>query len=115
MVINEFIDAMMNKDHEALADCFSEHCTFVDYCPSMADRQNTFLYGPNSINMYFHNRFMFNGFTMLDPRIIDHSSANFFVNYGGRLVHAVAEIVTFGSAEDNPAEKRIKDLVIRPA
>lgn len=115
MVINDFIDAMMRKDHEALANCFSEHCTFVDYCPSIAERQNTFLYGPNSINMYFHNRFMFNGFTMLDPRITDDSSADFIVNYGGRLVHAVAEIATFGCSETDSSEKRIKDLVIRPA
>lgn len=115
MVIDDFIDAMMKKDHEALAKCFSEHCTFVDYCPSIADRQNTFLYGPNSVNMYFHNRFMFNGFTMLDPRVMSETSANFVVDYSGRLVHAVAEIAHFGAAEDDPSIKLIKDLVIRPA
>lgn len=115
MVINEFIDAMMSKDHNALENCFSEHCTFVDYCPSLADRQDTFLYGPHSINMYFHNRFMFNGFTMRDPRIMNDRTADFFVNYGGRLVHAVAEIVNFADDELDPSKSRIKDLVIRPA
>ena len=115
MVINDFIDAMMAKDHEALERCFSEHCTFVDYCPSMADRQNTFLYGPHSINMYFHNRFMFNGFTMLDPRITSDRTANFYVNYGGQLVHATAEIVNYGNPEMGLSESLIKDLVIRPA
>lgn len=115
MVIDEFIDAMMNKDHVALENCFSEHCTFVDYCPSLADRQDTFLYGPHSINMYFHNRFMFNGFTMRDPRITNERTVDFFVNYGGRLVHAVAEIVNYDSNEVEPSMRRIKDLVIRPA
>lgn len=115
MVINEFIDAMMAKDHVALANCFSEHCTFTDYCPSMADRQDTFLYGPNSINMYFHNRFMFNGFTMLDPRVTSDRTANFFVDYNGQLVHAIAEIVNYGNAELGVDASRIKDLVIRPA
>ena len=115
MVINEFIDAMMSKDHVALAKCFSEHCTFVDYCPSMADRQNTFLYGPNSINMYFHNRFMFNGFTMLDPRITSDRTADFYVDYNGRMVHAVAEIARYGDSGLGVSDSRIKDLVIRPA
>ena len=114
MVVNEFIDAMMNKDHNALENCFSEHCTFVDYCPSLADRQDTFLYGPHSINMYFHNRFMFNGFTMLDPRVVNERTVDCFVNYGGRLVHAIAEIVNFDGAEPD-SSRRIKDLVIRPA
>ena len=115
MVINEFVDAMTAKDHDALERCFSEHCTFTDYCPSMAERQNTFLYGPHSINMYFHNRFMFNGFTMLDPRITSDRTVDFVADYNGRLIHATAEIVNYGNPELGLEKSRIKDLIIRPA
>ena len=114
MVINDFINAMMNKDHEALAACFVDDSRFIDYCPSLAGKQDTFLYGPNAINMYFHNRFMFNGFTMHDPRITSDRTANFFVDYSGTLVHALAEIGTYseGASLD---DRLIKELVIRPA
>ena len=114
MVINDFISAMMNKDHEALAACFVENCRFIDYCPSLAHKQDTFLYGPNAINMYFHNRFMFNGFTMQDPRITSDRTANFFVNYSGTLVHAVAAIEAY-SDSSSLEDTLIKELVIRPA
>ena len=115
MVINDFITAMMNKDHAALASCFVEDCRFIDYCPSLAGRQNTFLYGPNAIEMYFHNRFMFNGFTMLDPRITSDRTANFFVNYNGTLVHAIASIENYGGTYMSLDTSLIKELVIRPA
>ena len=55
MVINDFVSAMQSKDHEALAACFAEECRLFDYCPSVVKRQNSFLFGRNAIEMYYHN------------------------------------------------------------
>ena len=66
MVINDFVAAMQAKDHRALAACFAEECRLVDYCPSQVKRPNAFLYGRNAIEMFYHNKFMFGGFTMHD-------------------------------------------------
>ncbi len=115
MVISDFINAMMTKDHEALAACFEDRCRFFDYCPSLANRQNTFLFGRNAIDMYFHNKFMFNGFTMHDPRILSDRTANFFVDYNGTLVHAQAEIQNYSSNSTSLDDSLIKEMVIRPA
>ena len=115
MVISDFIKAMMDKDHEALAACFDPRGRLIDYCPSLADKQDTFLYGQNSINMYFHNRFKFNGFTMHDPRIMSDRTANFFVDYSGVLVHAVAEIEMYNDNNLSLDDRLIKEIVIRPA
>ena len=76
MVINDFVTAMQGKDHKGLAACFTEDCRLVDYCPSMVKRQNTFLYGRNAIEMSFHNKFMFGGFTMRDPRIVNERTVS---------------------------------------
>ena len=116
MVISDFIKAVMEKDHEALAACFDKRGRLIDYCPSLANRQDTFLYGQNSITMYFHNRFKFNGFTMHDPRITSDHTADFFADYGGTLVHAVAEIELYsGDSSSSLDERLIKEIVIRPA
>ena len=92
MVINDFVTAMQGKDHKGLAACFTEDSRLVDYCPSMVKRQNTFLYGRNAIEMSFHNKFMFGGFTMRDPRIVNERTVNFYADYNGTIIHALAQI-----------------------
>ena len=85
--INDFVTAMQGKDHKGLAACFTEDSRLVDYCPSMVKRQNTFLYGRNAIEMSFHNKFMFGGFTMRDPRIVNERTVNFYADYNLSLIH----------------------------
>ena len=80
MVINDFVSAMQSKDHEALAACFAEECRLFDYCPSVVKRQNSFLFGRNAIEMYYHNKFMFGGFGMLDPRVVNERTVNFYAD-----------------------------------
>lgn len=112
MNINDFVEGMMNKDHEKLASCFGRFCRYIDYCPSMADRENVFLYGANAIEMYYHNKFMFNGFTMHDPHVVDERTVNFYVDYNGIMVQAIAEI---GGYVDEDGETKINELIIRPS
>lgn len=115
MVINDFVTAMQNKDHEALAACFADGCRLFDYCPSVAGRSNSFLYGRNAIEMFYHNKFTFGGFGMLDPRIVDERTVNFYSNYNGTIIHALAQIENCNDGMCTLDNSLIKELVIRPA
>lgn len=115
MIINDFVDAMLAKDHEALAACFTEECRLVDYCPSLVMRESAFLYGRNAIEMFLHNKFTFGGFGMLDPRIINEHTVNFYANYNGTMIHALAQIENCNDGVCNLNDSRIQELVIRPA
>ena len=115
MVINDFVTAMQGKDHKGLEACFTEACRLVDYCPSMVKRQNTFLYGRNAIEMSFHNKFMFGGFTMRDPRIVNERTVNFYADYNGTIIHALAQIENCNDGVCSLDDSLIKELVIRPA
>ena len=114
MVINDFVSAMQSKDHEALAACFAEECRLFDYCPSVVKRQNSFLFGRNAIEMYYHNKFMFGGFTMRDPRIVNErtvTSTRLQRHHHPRL----AQIENCNDGVCSLDDSLIKELVIRPA
>ncbi len=115
MVINDFVDAMVNKDHKALAACFTQESRLIDYCPSMVKGQNSFLYGKNAIEMFFHNKFMFGGFAMSDPRIVNEHTVNFYANYNGTIIHALAQIENCNDGSCTLDDSLIHELVIRPA
>ena len=115
MVINDFVAALQAKDHRALAACFTEECRFVDYCPSLVKGQNTFLYGRNAIEMFFHNKFTFGGFSMQDPRITNERTVNFYANYQGAIIHALAQIENCTDGSCSLDDSLIQELVIRPA
>ena len=119
MVINDFVSAMQSKDHEALAACFAEECRLFDYCPSVV---NTYLYsilskrfGRNAIEMYYHNKFMFGGFGMLDPRVVNERTVNFYADYNGTIIHALAQIENCTDGSCSLDDSLIRELVIRPA
>ena len=115
MVINDFVSAMQSKDHEALAACFAEECRLFDYFPSVVKRQNSFLFGRNAIEMYYHNKFMFGGFGMLDPRVVNERTVNFYADYNGTIIHALAQIENCTDGSCSLDDSLIRELVIRPA
>ena len=100
MVINDFVSAMQSKDHEALAACFAEECRLFDYCPSVVKR---------------HNKFMFGGFGMLDPRVVNERTVNFYADYNGTIIHALAQIENCTDGSCSLDDSLIRELVIRPA
>ena len=100
MVINDFVSAMQSKDHEALAACFAEECRLFDYCPSVVKRQNSFLFG---------------GFGMLDPRVVNERTVNFYADYNGTIIHALAQIENCTDGSCSLDDSLIRELVIRPA
>ena len=114
MTIEKFVDAMTSRDYVALAACFDRFSRFIDYCPSMTGRQDVHLYCANASEMYFHNKFMFRGFAMKSPEIIDANTVKFFADSNGIVVQAKADIDAFAEAGPE-GERLIRELVIRPA
>lgn len=115
MIIDTFIEAMKNKNFEALAECFTEECRLFDYCPQEAGREGFFVYGKRAIDMFYHNQFVLSGFSISDPRVVDDRTVNFYANYGGVIVHALATIETCNGESCSLQNSLISDMVIRPA
>ena len=42
--------------------------------------------------MYYHNAFVLGGFSIMDPRVVDDRTVNFYANYRGTVIHALAQI-----------------------
>ena len=61
-LIKQFVQAMVNQDSVALSKCFSSTAIFVDYCPKDAGQPQLHAYGPEGIDMFFRNRFLFKKF-----------------------------------------------------
>ncbi len=110
MIIADFVRAMENQDHRALSRCFSDACRLIDYCPSSIGKENSFIYGPRAVDMFYHNRFVLDRLAIHDPFIVDERTVNYYANYGGPLVHVVANIDAY-----DPQTGLIKEMVIRPA
>ena len=109
MIIQAFVEAMQNKDHEALAECFTETCRLFDYCPQLVGLENFYTYGKRAIDMFYHNRFLFRHFRITDARIVSDTQAYYYAVYDGYHVRALATITEFSS------DGLIERLVVRPA
>ena len=115
MIIQAFVEAMQNKDHEALAECFTETCRLFDYCPQLVGLENFYTYGKRAIDMFYHNQFVLSGFSMLDPRVVDERTVNFYADYNDVVVHAVATIENCNDGSCALDNSLIQEMVIRPA
>lgn len=110
MVIADYKKAMLNKDYKALSECFAKKCSLFDYCPAGAGKEDFFIYGREAIDMFYHNQFILCGLSILDPQIVNERTLNFYGNYGGVIIHAVATIESY-----DPDSGLISEMVIRPA
>ena len=108
-LIKQFVQAMVNQDSVALSKCFSSTAIFVDYGPKDAGQPQLHAYGPEGIDMFFRNRFLFKKFQITDPLIISDTQAYYYAVYNGYHIRAVATIQDF--SEDG----EIQRLVVRPA
>ena len=91
-LIKQFVQAMVNQDSVALSKCFSSTAIFVDYCPKDAGQPQLHAYGPEGIDMFFRNRFLFKKFQITDPLIISDTQAYYYAVYNGYHIRAVATI-----------------------
>ena len=105
----QYVQAMLNQDSVALSKLFSPTAIFVDYCPKDAGQPQLHAYGPEGIDMFFRNRFLFRRFEITDPLIVSDTQAYYYAVYNGYHIRAVATIQDF--SEDG----EIQRLVVRPA
>ncbi len=107
-MIEKYIEAMQSRDYMQLAACFAPKCRYFDYCPIGANKDNYHVYGRPAIEMFFHNKFMFEGLTISDPVIENDTTANFLVSYSGNYFCAQAAI------ESVSEDGLIQELTVRP-
>ena len=111
-LIKQFVQAMVNQDSVALSKCFSSTAIFVDYCPKDAGQPQLHAYGPEGIDMFFRNRFLFKKFQEKQKekeQAKPDTQAYYYAVYNGYHIRAVATIQDF--SEDG----EIQRLVVRPA
>ena len=108
-MIEKIINAMMDKDYKTLASCFSEDGEYIDYCPSMNGKANSFIYGNCSVEMFFRNKFAGGDFAIAEPLIESQNRASFFGAYSGPYVYAHLNI------EEVDDSGLIKKIVVHPA
>lgn len=61
-LIRQYVDALLDQDALALSKLFSPTAIFVDHCPRDAGKPLVSTYGPEAIDMFYHNRFLFRHF-----------------------------------------------------
>jgi len=108
-MIQKLMKALEGMDYKGLAACFSEKCRYFDYCPSLYGNENYFVYGSDSVEMFFRNRFVNGYLVVASARVESAVSASFFASYSGPFVYARAEIEEFGE------NGLIKKLLVHPA
>jgi hypothetical protein len=108
-MIGKVMKALTEKDFAAFASCFSEDGKYIDYCPSLNGKNNYFLYGSASIEMFMRNRFSFGQLIIAEPEIEDENSATYFGAYEGPYQYAELEIEEYDEAG------LIKKAVAHPA
>ncbi len=107
-MIERVIKALTEKDYDTLAKCFSENCTYVDYCPSLTDMPNSFIHGNACMEMYFKMKFLSGDFEVAEPVIESENRATFFVAYNGPYIYAGLNI------EEYDGSGLIKKAVVHP-
>lgn len=106
--IEKYVQAMQNKDYQALAELFDRDGTISDYCPNGTAQREYHVYGKEAINMFFRNKFTFGKCAITQADIINEKQAKFVVNYSGYLVMAIATV------RRTTADGKIERLSVRP-
>lgn len=96
MMIQNYVDAMMQGDYKALSECFSEKCSYFDYTLNTWNMHNYHVYGKKSIEMFFRHKFTFRILKASDAVIENENTANFFMSYAGHSLFVRATIEEYG-------------------
>ena len=110
--IENYIQAMLDKDYVGLSQLFDDNGSYHDYCPAVSQNQHEYhIFGREAIEMFMRNKFAFYQYGIQSPTIISDNEATFISNLGGYYIKAVAKIEEL----DGPGpEGRIVRLVVRP-
>ena len=108
-MIERVIKALTEKDYNTIAECFSDDCTYIDYCPSLFGESGIFIYGKYSLEMILKNKFRSGAFEVSEPLVESETRASFFSVYDGPYVFARLDIEEYDDAG------LIKKAVVHPA
>jgi len=108
-MIEKVMKALTAKDYKALEECFSENCMYFDYCPSLNDKPNSFIYGNACMEMFFKEMFISEDYEVAEPLIENENRATFFGAYFGPYIYARLNI------EEYDDSGLIKKAVVHPA
>ncbi len=108
-LIRRYIDAMQNGDSVALSKIFSPDGVYCDFCPEVTGEPKYYCYGPEGIDMFFRNRFIFRRFAITEAMIDSDTQAHYVGIYGQYHLRSIATIQEF---DENGLIRR---LVVRPA
>jgi len=108
-LIRQFVNAMEAQDARALSRLFSSTAIFVDHCPRDAGKPLNSTYGPEAIDMFYRNRFLFRRFRITDASVVSDTQAYYYAVYDGYHVRALATITEFSP------DGEIQRMVVRPA
>lgn len=109
-MIEKILNALMNKDSQGLAECFTENCLYYDYCPALNGARNLYVYGNACMALIFKEMFVAGDLEIREPEIEDRDTATFFGAYYGPYVYARLKI-----EEYDEATGLIGKVVVTPA
>ena len=106
--IEKYVEAMENKDFAGLANLFTETGTLCDYCTASSTQHEYHIYGRETINMFFRNKFGFRQYSISEAEVVNEKQAEFIANFSGYHIMAIATVL---EADENGLIKR---LTVRP-
>lgn len=91
--IERYIEALENKDFEALGNLFTKDGHYCDYCAISTPLQHEYhLYGKEAISMFFRNKFLFCQYSIMEPMILNDRQAEFIASFDGYNVMAIVNL-----------------------
>ncbi len=106
--IEKYIEAIENKDFNALGSLFTDDGHYCDYCPNGTSQHEYHLYGKEAISMFFRNKFLFRQYAIMESRILNDEQAEFIASFGGYYIMALVHLQSV--TEDG----HILRLTVRP-
>lgn len=107
-IIEKYVEAIENKDYNALGELFTADGHYCDYCPNGTAQHEYHLYGKEAIALFFRNKFLFRQYSVTGATILNDSQAEFVASFGGYNVMGIADL------QKVTADGYIKRLTVRP-
>ena len=82
--------------------------TLCDYCTASSTQHEYHIYGRETINMFFRNKFGFRQYSISEAEVVNEKQAEFIANFSGYHIMAIATVL---EADENGLIKR---LTVRP-
>ena len=106
-IIDQYIEALENRDYVELANLFTPDGYYIDYSVSNTPQNDYHLYGREAISMFFRNRFLFRRYAITDPVVMNSRQAEFIARIDDYNIMVIANI------QQETADGHIRRLTVR--